>query len=148
MAVTATPYWAVVDHLAQKRIDVDTDTLKVALLGAGYAPNLDTHDYFNDVTNEVSGEGYTAGGAALASPTWTYNSVTKRWTLDAADTAWEDATIAGARYAVIYDDTPATAATKPLIALIDFGELISSTAAPFTITWSASGIVSIGKPAA
>ena len=51
-----------------KEVDFDTDTIKVALLTSSYTPDQDAHDYFNDVSSaEVTGTGYTAGGATLAS---------------------------------------------------------------------------------
>lgn len=140
MAVSAQTYGKFIDHLIQKRIDLDTDALKVALCTSTYTPDADAHDFFNDITNEVSGTGYTAGGAALASVTWTQTAGSNLWTLDAADTSWSNSTIT-ARYAIIYDSTPGTAATNPLIAYIDFGADVSSTAAAFTITWNASGIL-------
>ena len=46
-------------------IDLDTDTIKVMLVTSTYTPNQDTHTKRSDVTNEVSGTGYTAGGATL-----------------------------------------------------------------------------------
>lgn len=49
-------------------VDFNSDTLKVALLGAGYTPDLDVHDFFDDVAaQEVTGIGYVAGGNVLAS---------------------------------------------------------------------------------
>lgn len=51
----------------------------------------------------------------------------------AASPSWTTSTIT-ARYCVIYDSTPATDATRPLIAIIDFGADVSSTAATFTVT--------------
>lgn len=48
-------------------IDLANDTIKVMLLTSSYTPDLD-HDFVDDVSaNEVSGTGYTAGGATLAS---------------------------------------------------------------------------------
>jgi hypothetical protein len=47
-------------------VDFLSDTIKVALLAASYTPALDTHDFFNDITNEVVGTGYVAGGTTLA----------------------------------------------------------------------------------
>jgi hypothetical protein len=47
--------------------DWDTDTIKCALTTSTYTVDIDTHDFFNDVTNEITGTGYTAGGATLAS---------------------------------------------------------------------------------
>lgn len=139
---TITMYGNFANALGQKLIDLDSDTIKVALTTSSYTPNKDTHDFFNDVTNEVSGTGYTAGGATLGSVTWTYNSGTDTWTFDAADTTWATSTIT-ARYAVIYDSTPGTAATNPLIAYVDFVTDQTSSGAAFTLTWSGSGIFTV-----
>ncbi len=126
-----------------KEIDWDSDTIKVALVSSSYTPDQDAHDYWDDVSaNEVSGTGYTAGGATLASKTATYDAGTNVIKLDAADVTWSASTIT-ARYAVIYDDTPATAATKPLIGYVDFVTDQSSNNGNFTITWDANGIVRV-----
>ena len=55
------------------------------------------------------------------------------------DPTWSTATFT-ARYAVIYDDTPATDATKPLLAYIDFGADLSPSNGSLVITFNASGI--------
>lgn len=126
-----------------KEIDWDTDDIKVALVSSAYVPNQDTHDYFDDVAaNEVSGTGYTAGGASLASKTLTYDGANNVLVLDAADVTWANSTVT-ARYAVIYDNTPATAATKPLIGYVDFVSDQSSTNGNFTLQWDATGILRI-----
>lgn len=125
-----------------KEVDYDSDTIKVALLTSSYTPNQDTHDYFNDVSaNEVSGTGYTAGGATLASKTATYDAGTNVIVLDAADITFSSSTIT-ARYAVVYGST-GTASTSPLIGFVDFGSDQSSTNGNFTITWDSTGIVRI-----
>ena len=125
-----------------KEVDFDSDTIKVALLSSSYTPDQDAHDYFNDVsTYEVSGTGYTAGGATLASKTATYDSSTNVIVLDAADVTWSASTIT-ARYAVVYDST-GTASTSALIGYVDFGSDQSSTNGNFTITWDSTGIVRI-----
>jgi hypothetical protein len=126
-----------------KEVDWDSDTIKVALLTSSYTPNQDTHDYFDDVSaNEVSGTGYTAGGQTLGSKTVTYDSANNVIVLDAADVTWSSSTIT-ARYAVVYDDSGATAGTKALIGYVDFSSDQSSTNGNFTITWDATGIVRI-----
>lgn len=142
MAVTAKLYGLFLKSLANKEIDLDTDTIKVMLTTSAYVPNQDTHQYKSSVTNEVTGTGYTATGATLASAAVTYDTATNVLKFDAADTSWASSTIT-ARYAVIYDATPATDATRPLIGYVDFGADVSSTAAAFTITWDAAGIFTI-----
>ena len=126
-----------------KEVDWDTDTIKVALLTSSYTPNQDTHDYFDDVSStEVSGTGYTAGGETLSSKSISYDGSTNIITLDAADVTWASSTIT-ARYAVVYDATPGTNATRPLIGYVDFGSDQSSSSGNFTITWDSTGIVRI-----
>ena len=140
MAVTAKAYSLLLKSAFNKEINITGDTLKVMLCTSGYTPDQDTHQYKSSVTNEVTGTGYTAGGATLGSVTWTYNTSTNVYTLDAADTSWTTSTIT-ARYAVIYDSTPSTDATRPLIGYVDFGADVPSSAATFSLTWDANGIL-------
>lgn len=136
-------YGRAVFHAFNKEIDWDTDDIKVALVGSAYVPDQDLHDYYDDVVaNEVAGTGYTAGGQSLTTKTRTYDAANNVTVLDADDVTWAASTIT-ARYAVIYDNTPATNATKPLIGYLDFVSDQSSTNGNFTITWDASGIVRI-----
>jgi hypothetical protein len=121
-------------------IDWLSDTIKVMLCTSTYTPDQDTHVFKSSVTNEVaSGGGYTTGGATLGSKTLDYTSGTNVIKFDAADVVWSSSTIT-ARYAVIYDDTPATDATKPLLGFVDFGADASTSNGAFTITWDATGI--------
>ena len=122
-------------------IDLDTDTIKVALVTSSYTPDQDADEFFDDVTNEVSGTGYTAGGATLASAAVTEDTTNDLGKFDAADVTWSSSTIT-ARGAVIYKST-GTASTSPLIAYIDFGADKSSSAGDFTIQWSSSGILTL-----
>jgi hypothetical protein len=128
--------------LANKEIKLDTDTLKVMLCTSAYTPNQDTHRYKSSVTNEVTGAGYTAGGATLAGVAVTYTAGTNTLMLDANDPSWASSTIT-ARYAVFYDSTPATDATRPLISFVDFGADVTSTNGPYTVAVDAAGIVTL-----
>jgi hypothetical protein len=73
-----------------KQIDWDSDALVWTLHTSTYAPNLDTHQFVSDLTNELStGGGYTAGttsggGLAIASPTMTYTAANS-WTVQRAN---------------------------------------------------------------
>ena len=139
MAVTAKWYGKAFLSLLNKEIDVNSDTLKVMLCTSSYTPDQDTHDYKSDVTNEVVGTGYTAGGATLANVAVTYDAGSNTIKFDADDTSWASSTIT-ARYAVVYDDT---ATDDPLLLYVDFGADVVSTAGTFLITWNASGIATI-----
>lgn len=123
-------------------IDLNTDTIKVALVTSTYSPDQDAHDFYNDITNEVAnGNGYTTGGATLANAAVTIDNTDNEGVFDADDVSWATSTIT-ARGAVIYKDS-GVAATSPLIAYIDFGADKSSTAGTFQITWAAEGIINL-----
>ncbi len=139
MAVTAKWYGPALKAALNKEVSWLGDTVKVALCTSSYVPDQDAHDYFNDITNEVTGTGYTAGGATLASKTSVYTAATNTLALDAADTTWSNATIT-ARYAVIYVST-GTASTSALLGYVDFGADVVSTGGPYVITWDAAGIL-------
>lgn len=124
-----------------KEIDFNSDTVKVALVSSGYTFNQDTHDYFDDVTNEVSGTGYTAGGTVISPCTVAYDGPTNTLTLDGVDVSWPTSTIT-ARGAVIYVST-GTASTSPLLVFIDFGSDQSTLGTTFAISWNASGIATV-----
>ena len=134
-------YNAFKKNIMNGSIDLDTDTIKVALVTSSYTPNQDTDDMFDDVTNEVSGTGYTAGGASLANKTVTQDNTDNEGVFDADDVTWSTSTIT-ARAAVVYKST-GTASTSPLICYIDFGSDKISTAGNFIIAWNAEGIVNL-----
>ncbi|RBO87010.1 hypothetical protein [Nocardia puris] len=140
MAASAKLYGLALRSIVNKEIDWDTDVIKVMLCTSSYTPNQDTHAYKSDITNEVTGTGYTAGGATLGSCTATYNAGTNTLTLDAADVSWPNSTIT-ARYAIVYNSSPGSDATRPLIGYVDFDQNISTTAGTFSIVWDAAGII-------
>lgn len=102
--------------LGNKEIDFDADTFKIMATTSAYTPNK-AHRYKSDITNEVSGTNYTAGGIALSSVVFAYHSGTSKVYFDAADPAWAGP-IPAARNFIVYDSTPATDATRPLIGVI------------------------------
>ena len=134
-------YGQVLGAAFNKEVDLvgTPDTLKIVLLTSAHTPDLDNHDFQNDLTNEVVGTGYTAGGATLSGVTWTYTAGTNTWKLDAADVSWPASTIT-ARYAVVVDTSPGTAATNRLICLIDFGADVVSSGGSFDIVFDTAGI--------
>lgn len=120
-------------------IDLDTDTIKVALLGSGYTPSK-AHSTYADISgNEVTGTGYSAGGATLGSKVITQDDTNFYSTWDAADPSWPSSIIT-ARYAAIYKST-GTPSTSFLIALIDFGQVLSTNNSTFSVAFNASGII-------
>jgi len=127
-------------HQGNKLIDLENDVLKVMLTTSTYVPNAGTDDFKDDVTNEVTGDNYVAGGATIANNVYTLTGASDWATLDGDDVTWANSTIT-ARIAVIYDSTPATDATRPLIGYMDFASDQSTSGTDFVIQWNASGIL-------
>jgi hypothetical protein len=139
VAVTAKMYGLCLSSLWNKEIDWNTDTSRVMLCTSAYVPNQDTHRYKSDVTNEITGAGYTASGVGLTDVSAVYNTSTNTLTLDADDAQWTSATFT-ARYAVVYDSSPAGDSTRPLLGYVDFGADVSVVAGAFTVAWDPTGI--------
>lgn len=133
--------------LSNGTLDLDTQAIKLALTTSVQALTDDfagasTDCRYADLTAEVVGAGYTAGGSTLTTVTWTRAAAVV--TLDADDVSWASSTIT-ARYGVLYADG---AANKDIIAyfLLDSTPAdVSTTAGTFLVTWNASGIFTYTK---
>jgi hypothetical protein len=101
------------------------DSFKLALYTSSATLDASTTAY--SVTNEASGSGYSAGGAALTNVTPTTSGTTAFTDFD--DLTFSAATIT-ARGALIYNDT---AASDPAVVVLDFGSDKTSTSGDFTI---------------
>lgn len=120
---------------AKGLIDFDTDTFKVMLVTSAYTPDKDTHAYRSSVTNEVTGTGYTAGGASAGSCTVTLDTTNDRIDITLAGASWPTSTIT-ARGAVYYKSRGGASSADELVAYIDFGADIASTSGTFSLTAS------------
>lgn len=141
MTVSPYTFGLATQSLFNKEVDWDTDTVKVMLCTSSYTPNVDTHRYKSSVTNEVTGTGYTAGGATLATYTPAYDTTTNVLTLDCADPSWPSSTIT-ARFAVFYVST-GTDATSPLLCYWDFGVDQATSSDTFSLTVPTAGLLTL-----
>lgn len=119
-------------NMAKGNIDLDTDTFKIMLTTSSYTPDQDAHDYRNDVTNEVSGTGYTSGGATLSGVSVTYDSGTNELRIKWSDPTWPSSTIT-ARTAVIYKSRGGASSADELLAYCTESGDITSTNGTFTV---------------
>ncbi len=146
MAVTVSglflPTWIDILDTTQLAIDLDLETHKAALFTNSITPNFSSDTAYGVSpynANEVSGTGYTAGGAALTTTTVSESPTgTLKW--DADDTSWSTSTITNARAALLYADA---LAGNNAIALVNLGADYSTVAGTFLIQWASGGIVTI-----
>jgi len=126
------------EELMLGQIDLVDDTVKVALV-TGHTPDIDTHDFFDDVSgDEESGTGYTAGGETLASKTVTQDNTNDRAAWDAADVTWSGLDVGTPSHAIVYKST-GVASTS---ALIGYWELeTASNGGDYTLQWGANGLI-------
>ena len=124
-------------------LSLESETaLSVAMITDSATPNFDTHDFWNDLeANEVSGAGYTAGGATLTGTEVTLAS--GLLTYDATDVQWTSSTITSAMAGVGYFDRGGATSADELMWLSDFVTAASSSGGTFTIEWAAGGIFTV-----
>ena len=114
-------------YLGDGTIDLDTHTFKWML--SNTAPTADTDTVKANITEISAAFGYSAGGTALASVTWSETGAgTGIWRFTAADTTFtaSGGSFGALRYAVLYDDTPSSPA-DPLVGYLDHGSSITIT---------------------
>ena len=120
--------------LGDGSIDLDADSFSLRLMSSEYTPNK-THVNVSNLSGEVIGTGYTAGGKALTNVTWTASG--ESMVLDADNLSWTNATFT-ARYGVLVDET---AVGDPLVACFDFLENKAVTGGTFNLNMNSAGIL-------
>jgi len=120
------------DDLNKGNIVPNTDSFKGMLVTASYTPNKGTHAKRNDITNEVTGTGYTAGGTAVTLSV-SLDTTNHRADVTATGPSWASSTIT-ARALVVYKSRGGASSADNLVCYIDFGSDVSSTGATFQVT--------------
>lgn len=119
-----------IEDVLRGNIDFDTDVF-YALLTLGFTPVPNTHDRRDDVTGEVTGTGYTAGGQVI-SVSISKNTTTGIVTVTFGAVSWASSTIS-ADGMVIYKRRGGAASADELVAFNDFGSTIASSGAAFNV---------------
>jgi len=130
VAITQTMCTSFKRALLDGEMDFSSNTsqsYKIALYTS--SATLDATTTVYTTTNEVSGTGYTAGGAALTISTAPTTSGTTAY-LSFSNATWGSSTIT-ARGALIYQ----VGGTTPAVAVLDFGSDKSTSNATFQVTF-------------
>ena len=99
--------------------------------------NLDAFTVRSDITNEVTGAGYTAGGVPVTLTVGSVDTTNDRTPVTITDltNAWTGSTITavgGWLYKVI-----GSSATDHVVDFVDFGGTVTSTAGNYSVTFTA-----------
>lgn len=120
-------YESFIERIAED-INMSSDTFICGLSTSSYSPSASTHNDLTDITNEVSGNGYSRD-TLDSSPSWSQTSGTATFdTEDPVFTASGGSIVA--RYYWLFDDTPTTAPADPLM----FYGLLDNSPADVTTT--------------
>jgi hypothetical protein len=120
------------DDLNRGNIVPHTDTFRGMLVTASYTPNKGTHTRRSDVTNEVTGTGYTAGGTTVTVAV-SLDTTNHRADVTITGPSWASSTIT-ARAMVVYKHRGGASSADNLVTYIDFNSDVSSTGATFQVT--------------
>ena len=125
-------YNSVLTDLVNGDLDFAVDTFKLMLVGVGYTASKDGHDKRNDVSTEITGTGYTAGGNAT---TCTITNDTNKKIITFSSVSWPSATFTAAG-GVIYKSRGGASSADELIAYLDFSGEVVSTGGTFSVSTS------------
>ena len=147
MAVTASGYYGLTLEKMFNATSLPTNGLesetavKVLMVTDSESPDFNAHNFRDDITAEVTGTGYSAGGVVITSTELTISGGVL--TYDAADPSWSSSTISNAMAAVGYFGRGGASSADELVWLSDFVTAASSSSGTFTIQWHASGIFTV-----
>ena len=122
--------------VADRTIDLAADTIKVILVTATYTPNKD-HAFASDLTNELSGTGYTGGFAGagrktIGSKAFATDTTNDRVTFTFGAVTWTAINAGSPKYAILVKEITNDAASR-LIAYLDLGT-VTTNGGDLTIT--------------
>lgn len=121
-----------------------SDTVNCALFGTTPTPDktaVVTSTGYNTgqwtTANEVTGTGYTAGGTALGTKSFTLDTGSSSMCFTAANPSWTGATISGVFGDLVYDSTiTAGTVAKQGLCFNYFGGSQSVSSGTFTVQWA------------
>lgn len=129
-------YNSLLDDLVQNNVDFGADTFKALLVTATYSPNKDTHNRRDDVTNEVTGTGYTAGGVTVAATVAAIDTTNDRLDVTFADAVYTSVNGFTAAAAVLYKSRGGASSADELVAFVEFAAPVAANGSNYTVTFS------------
>jgi hypothetical protein len=135
MASTGFVFNSVIRDEAIGGVNYSSDTFKCLLLTSSATPNKDTWTRRNNITNEVTGAGYTAGGVTVTVSVGSVDTTNDRVDISLGTAEWTASTLT-ARYAVYYKARGGASSADELIAVVDFGQDVSTINDTFSLTAS------------
>lgn len=135
--MTSYVYNATMYTLCTGGLDLSGGTYKVTLHTSAYTPDVDAHEFYSDLTGEVTGSGYSAGGLTLSNFALTQVNASNRIEFTADDAIWQSVSVSF-RHAILRKDT-GDDATSPLLVCFDFDATLEASGMDLVLQWDADG---------
>jgi hypothetical protein len=125
-------------------IDMDTDSFKMMLVGSTYdaiadETKKDTHSKRSDITNEITGVGYTAGGNAATASVGAIDTTNNRVEVTFTISNWTSATISNTYGGVIYKSRGGASSADELVAYVAFSNSpVSCTSGTLSVSFTSN----------
>ena len=101
-------------------VNFGSDTFWAMLTTSAYTPNKDTHDFRNDVTDEITGTGYTADGKVIAATVAAVDTANDDVEISFGPVQWTGLSATGIRQMVVYKRRGGAASADELVYCHDF----------------------------
>lgn len=142
MAISIEIFNSAKQYLWDGTLDLDTNTIKLALVLDTYTKDLTDTIWSEISTYEVAtGDGYTTGGTTLAGSDVTHSGTVSTWNAtDVTFTALTKTFMFGVLYAV----GTLNGVVNPLIAIVLFNTTpanVSVSTTDYVVTWNVSGLM-------
>ena len=116
---TLIKFYSLIEAVFEKQHDFSSDTFKLLL--SNTAPSL-SNTQKTDITEISAGNGYSAGGISLTITSSSQSSGLWTWIVADASVTASGGSIAGWRYAVLYNDS---SASDLLVGYLDYGYTVT-----------------------
>lgn len=133
--MASTIFNSFMNDLMYGNVQPGSDTVYGMLCTSSFTPDKDTMSKRSDITNEVSGTGYVAGGQAVAL-TVTQDNTNDREDIAFANNVWGGSTLTNVQWQVFYKHRGGLASADNLYACVDFGTPVSTVAGTLTAVTS------------
>lgn len=121
-----------------------TDDTYLALASSSYTPDIDAHDFWNDVVaNEVTGTNWAANGQQADGEALSLVTANNDVEFDITDEVVATVTLSDGKHVILYSRTPGTDATRELIGYATMDTALAPAGGTLTLDFATTGFVLI-----
>lgn len=143
-SATAKAYGNGLLHLLDGAVIWGSDDTYLALASSSYTPDIDAHDYWNDVVaNEVTGTNWAANGQQADGETLSLVTANNDVEFDITDESVASVTLSDGKHLIVYSRTPGTDATRELLFYATFDTALAPAGGTLLLDFATTGLILI-----